>query len=157
MSIVIPENYKIVNGTPIVTTNGAVTCDYISVQRGQRVTIVADLLQAATHATALGVNEATSLAGAGAAAMTATVPIWKNADYSATDTLVKGTYAATVAATAGTTNQTLVMQIDPGVLDAGTVAIAATLTASSEATNFASVYYYIEPTYKQATPETMIA
>lgn len=150
------EKYKVVNGTPVATTNGAIDCDYISLKDALRVIIVAELLQAATHTTALGVDEAKTVAGAGSAAVTAVQKIWKNADVSATDTLVKGTDAATVVATAGVTNQQLIMEFDPATLSSGFDCIRATLDDSSEATNFAVVTYYIETRYPQETPPTAI-
>ena len=135
MSMNVPEVFKIVNGTPVATTDGAIVCDYISVKNATRVTIIAELLQAVSHTTALGINEATAVAPTSAAAVTETMPIWKNADVSSTDTLVRGTDAATVVATAGATNQTLVLEVDPAILSAGYDCIAATLDNSSQATN----------------------
>ena len=156
MKTTLPEQFKIVNGTPVVTTTGGVTCDYISLKDAVRVTIIANLLQAATHATALGVKEATNVAAGSAAAVTEVQNVWKNADVSASDTLVKATNAATIAATAGTTDQILVMEFDPATLSDGFDCIAATLTDSSEATNFATVTYIIETRYPQGTPPTAI-
>ena len=150
------EKYKVVNGTPVATTNGGITCDYISVKNAHRVIILAELLQAVSHATALGLNEATAVAGTSASAVTATFPIWKNADVSSTDTLVRGTDAASVSATAGATNQELVIEVDPSKLTAGYDCIAATLSDSSQATNFATVTYFIETRYPQATPPAAI-
>lgn len=150
------EKYKVVNGTPVATTNGAIDCDFIRVKNAHRVIIVAELLQAATHATALGIDEATTVAGAGAVAVTEVQKIWKNADVSSTDTLVKGTDAATVSATAGTTNQQLIMEVDPSTLSSGFDCIRATLDDSSEATNFATVTYFIETRYPQGTPPAAI-
>jgi len=77
MSMTIPEVFKIVNGTPVVTTTGGVTCDYISLKNAHRVTIIAELLQAASHTTALAISEATAVDATGAQAATATFPIWK--------------------------------------------------------------------------------
>ena len=150
------EQFKMTNGTPVATTDGGITCDYISVKNAHRVTIVVDLLQAASHTTALTVNVATSVAAAGATAMVATVPIWKNADISSTDTLVRGTDAVTVLATAGATNQQLVMEIPIAKLAAGYDCIAAILDNSSQANNYAVVNYFIETRYPQATPPTAI-
>jgi hypothetical protein len=154
--ICIPEQFKIVNGTPVATTNAGITCDYVSLKNVHRVTIVAELLQAATHATVLGINEATAVAPTGAVAVTAVQKVWKNADVSSSDTLVRGTDAASIAATAGTTNQQLVIQFDPATLSAGFDCIAATLSASSESTNFATVTYFLEMRYAQATPPTAV-
>lgn len=150
------EKWKVVNGTPVATTNGGITCDYISLKDAHRVVIVAELLQAVSHTTALGYNVATAVAPTGATAGTATVPIWKNADVSSTDTLVRGTDAASVLATAGATNQQLVMEIDAAKLPAGYDCIAATLDDSSQATNFATVTYFIETRYPGSTPPAAI-
>ena len=156
MASYLVETHKLVTGTPIATTNGGITCDYISLKNCHRVTIIANLLQAASHATALGVTEAKNVAALDAAAVTATMPNWKNANIATNDTLVKGTDAATVVATAGTNNQQLVLVIDPTKLSAGFDCIAATLSNSSEATNFASVVYICEMRYQSATPPSVV-
>ena len=156
MSALFPEKYKIVNGTPVATTNGGITGAYVSCKNAKRIVIVAELLQAVSHATALGVSVATAVAGTGAAAMTALMPVWKNANVATNDTLVKSADAATIAATAGATNQELVMEIIPARLPDTFDCIAATLTNSSQATNFATITYYIETAYPQATPPSAV-
>ena len=150
------EKYKVVNGSPVATTNGGITADYISVKNAHRVIILVELLQAVSHTTALTVNVATDVAATGATAMVAVQKIWKNADVSATDTLVRGTDAVTVLATAGATNQQLVMEVDVAALAAGYDCIAAVLDNSAQATNFATITYFIETRYPQATPPTAI-
>ena len=156
MTAYLTETRKVVTGTPIATTNGGIDCDFISLKNCHRVTIIANLLQAAAHATALGIDEATTVAGAGAQAVTATMPNWRNVDVAATDTLVKLTDAATVAAAAAVANQQLVLVFDPVKLSAGFDCIRATLTDSSEATNFASVVYLCEMRYAAATLPSVI-
>lgn len=152
----LPENFKIVNGTPIVTTNGAIDCDFVSLKNVHKAWIICELLQAASHATELAVDEATTVAGGSATAITATMPVWKNADISSTDTLVKAADADSIAATAGTTNQQLVIEVDPAKLSAGFDCIRATTDASSEATNFVSIIYILQMRYAQATPPSAI-
>ena len=156
MSQLLTETHKIVTGTPIATTNGGITCDYVSLKNCHKVTIIANLLQAASHATVLGINEAKNVAALDAQAVTATMPVFKNANVATNDTLVKGTDAATIAATAGTNNQMLVMVFDPSKLSAGFDCIAATLDDSTEATNFASVTYLLETRYPQQTPPSAV-
>jgi hypothetical protein len=156
MPTCIPEVFKIVDGTPVATTNGGITCDYISLKDALRVTIIAELLQAVSHATALGVNQATAVDGSDAEAVTEVQQVWKNADVSASDTLVRGTDAATIAATAGANDQLLIMQFDPATLDDGFDCIAATLSNSSQSTNYATITYLIETRYPQATPPSAI-
>ncbi len=157
MSMCLPEELKIVDGSAtIATTNGGITCDYISLKNASRVTVVAKLLQAVSHTTALGYNTCTVVAGTNATAGLVAQKIWKNADVSSSDTLVAGTDATTVSATAGATNQILVMQIDPATLPEGSPVICATLSDSSQATDFADVTYYIETKFPQATPPATI-
>jgi hypothetical protein len=156
MSALFPEKYKIVTGSPVATTNGGITGDYISVKNARRVIVIAELLQAQSHATALGYNVATAVAPTGAITGTPLMPIWKNAAILVSDTLVKSADAATIAATAGQTNQLLVMEIIPERLPAGYDCIAATLSDSSQATNFATITYLIEEKYPQATPPAAI-
>jgi len=155
--VCLPEKFKIVDGCTKVTTNGGVTCDYISLKNAARVTIVAKLRQAVSHATALGVTEATNVAAGSAAAISAVMPSWKNADVSSSDTLVRTTTdAASVAATAATTQQILILQVDPAILSDGFDCIAATLSDSSQATNWADVTYYIEERYQEDVPPAAI-
>jgi hypothetical protein len=156
MSALFPEKFKIVNGSPVATTNGGITGDYISVKNARRVIILAELKQAVGHATALGVSVATAVAGTGAASMTAVMPCWKNVDVSASDELAKQTDAASVAAAATVKNQQLVMEILPERLPAGYDCIAATLSDSSQANNYATITYLIETKYPQATPPAAI-
>jgi hypothetical protein len=156
MSSLFPERYKIVCGSPVATTNGGITGDYISLKNAHRVLVVANMLQAASHATALGFSEATAVAPTGAQAGTALMPVWKCADIATTDALVRASDAASIACSAGTTNQVLVMEIIPERLTAGYDCIAATLANSGEATNFATITYIIETRYPQATPPSAI-
>jgi hypothetical protein len=151
-----PQNLKLISGTTPVTTNAAVTGDYISMKNFHRVFVVFKLTQAVGHATTCGINRATAVAPTGATAMTETVPIWLNEDCATSDTLVRQTDAASQAVAADVLNKIVVMQIDPEVLAAGFDCIAGTTTASSQATNFVDITYYGVPRYAQATPPTAI-
>jgi len=146
----IPSDIVPVVLTPPVTTNGGVTCDYISLKNAHRVFIVATFTQAATHATGIDPVQATAVAGTGAKAITATCPIWENNDISATSVLVRQTDAITANVAAGTTNQIVIMEIDPAGFDVanGFDVLGVTVDDSSEATNFVSVLAYIVPRYE---------
>lgn len=152
------QGMKHVTGLPPTTTNGANTGDYINIKYAHRIWIKWTFTNAAAHATTCGVNDtATTAAGAGAAAMTATQKIWSNLDTGTNDTLVARTDAATYAVDAGVTNKVVWMEIDPVTLAAGTAYIAATTTDSTEATNFVCIDYFIAPArYQQATPPTAV-
>jgi hypothetical protein len=152
----LPSIFKIVQGTPPVTTTGGVTCDYVSLKNAVRAWIIAEFTQAVGHATVLGVNKATAVAPTGATAMTETQQIWVNEDTAASDTLVKATDAASETLTDDVKNKQVIMEIDPAKLAAGYDCIAATISDSSQATNFVSVTYLIETRYPQATPPAAI-
>src|SRR5512138_3950400 len=92
----LPERYKIVQGTlGAVTTNGGITCDYVSLKNVRKAWIVAHFDQAAGHATGMDPRRATAVAGTGAAAITKVCRIWANEDCAASDTLVEKTAAIT--------------------------------------------------------------
>ena len=152
----LPEKFKIVSGTGPVTTSGGVICDYISLKNAVKVWVVAKLKQAVAHATSLSINVATAIAPTGATAMTAEVPIWLNDDCEAGDALTRQTDAANQAVAATAKVKMLVMEIDPAKLPAGYDCIAAVLSDSTQATNFANIDYYIETRYPQATPPAAI-
>ena len=156
MATHLPETHKIVCGSAVATTDGAIVGDYICLKTARKVTVIAHLLQTVGHATALGFNEATAVAPTGAQAGTAVMPVWKNTDISASDALVAGTDAATIAASSGAANQVLVMEILPERLTDGYDCVAATLTDSSQAGNFATITYLVETKYPQETPPSVI-
>ena len=151
-----PENCKHVVLQPPTTTNSAITSDYISTKNAIKVWIECVFKQAATHATVLTIKEATAVAGTSADSITAAMPNWKNADISTSDTLVKGADAATVTLTAGTTDQHVIVEVDPSILSADHDCICAYTSASSESTNFVSIVAHILERYPQGTPPSAI-
>ena len=138
--------------TPPVTTNGGVTTDNISLKNAHMVYIVATFTQAATHATGIDPTQSTAVAGTGVKAITNAVPLWQNTDISSTSVLTKGTDAITANCAAGTTNQIIVMQINPSSFDVagGFDVLGMTVDDSSEATNFVSIVAYVVPRYTPA-------
>jgi hypothetical protein len=156
--ITVPESFKIVQGTlGPTTTNGAITTgDYVSMKNVKRCTVLVSLNQAATDATAITIEQATNVAGAGSTAITLVVPIWQDADVSSSDALVRQTDAVADAATAGTNPQLFVFQIDPETLADGFDCITCKLADSTEATNFVNITYLLEMNYAQATPPSAI-
>ncbi len=161
-ALTLVEQFKLVNGSPVATTNGGINCDIISCKNAHKVTIVIDFLQAATNATSVSLVESLTVAGTTTSAVTAVSPWWKNADISSTDTFVRQTDAAAFTATAGTTNQQVVIEWDPAKHTAETSTVAAydciqcVIATSSESGNFAVVNYYIHQRYQQATPPAAI-
>jgi len=157
-NITLPENFKIVSATAgAVTTNGGVTFDVIDLTDAIKVWIVAHYQQAVTHATTIVPVTGISIAAC-ATAITFTARWWKNADISATDTLVAQTAATTMACTAGATDQLVVIEIDPADIAAqlSTYHCLGGTVATSGQANYMSAVYYIQTAYKQATPATAI-
>ena len=154
----LPETFKIVSGTAgIVTTNGGVTCDYVSLKNIHKAWIVLHFLQAADHATVVNPRQASLVDGTGSVA-TPAVEWWLNANIAATDTLVRQTAAAAPNLTASGIgiHELMVIQVDPAAFTAGLDVMGCVITTSGEATNFVSVVYYLLERYQQATPPAAI-
>ena len=158
MNIGLPEKFKIVQATTTTTTNATVTFDTVSLKNVNKAYIVASFLQAASHATTIQPVTGTGVASC-ATAITFSAKWWKNADVSTTDTLVAGTAATTMACTAGTTNQLIVIEIDPSDIVAQSstyTALGATIATSSQSSNYVTAWYLLETRYPQATPPAAI-
>lgn len=156
--ISLPERYKLVDalGGP-VTTNGGVTSDYISLKGVHKCWIVAQFHQAVSHASTIQPTMSTAVAGTGVTNIVHSARWWKNADVSLTDTLVRQTAAASMACTTGTTNQMIVVEIDPDDLNAaGYNVLGFTIATSSQATNFVNAVFVCAMRYAQANPPSAI-
>lgn len=156
--ISLPEVFKIVDATAAaVTTNGGVTADYVSLKNVHKAWIVAQFRQAVSHATAIQPTMATDVAGTGVTSITAAARWWKNANVATSDTLTEATAATSMAATAGTTHQLLVIEIDPDdFAAAGYDVLGFTVSDSSQATNFVAATYWLKTRYPQANPPAAI-
>ena len=155
----LPVNCKIVSGTAgCVTTNGGITGDNISLRDAIKVWIVALFTQAASHATTIQPVVGATDAGC-TTSITFSAAWWKNADISTSDTLTAQTAGTSMACTAGTTNQLLVIEIDPADVAAQSATydwLGFTIASSSQANNYAGIVYYVQDRYQQATPPAAI-
>lgn len=157
-ALTLPEKFKIVDGSAgAVTTNGAVTCDYVSLKNAHKVWILASFNQAVGHATTVQPMMATTVAGAGATAITASVRWWMNAATATTDTLVRQTDGTIATLGAGIAAHQVIIEIDPAALAESYDVLGCVVSDSSQATNFVSVVYFLETQYQQATPPVAIA
>jgi len=152
------EEYKVVQLTPPVTSNGGVATDIISLKNCNMLYIVAEMTQAAAHATVLAPQQATDVSGTGAKVLANAVKVWANEDTAASDTLVAQTDAVNYTVTADAKNKQVVFQIDPALLDLANNfdCIKLTFSDSSEATNFVSATAYLDYRYGANQPETAI-
>lgn len=159
LNITLPEDFKLVDasGGP-VTTNGGVTCDYVSLKNVVKAWIVASFTQAAAHATGIDPKQATAVAGTSAKVFANVLPIWANEDTATSDTLVRQTSAITYNVTADIKKKMVVFEIDPALLDVdnGFDVLGCTVDDSGEATDFVHVLYVLQTKYPQATPPSAI-
>ena len=157
--IMLPQQFKIVDASAgPVTTNGGVTCDYVSLKNVHRAWIVLKFTQAVGHATGIDPVQATVVAGTDVKAITNTCAIWANEDTAASDALVKQTDAITYNVTNDIKKKIVIIDVDPAGLDVanGFCVLGCTIDDSSQATNFVDVTYILETRYPQATPPTAI-
>ena len=152
------ENYKLVQLTSPVTSNGGFTSDYVSLKNCNMAYVVVNATQAVGHGTTFAVVQATAVAGTSVKAIANAVPIWMNADVAATDTLVAQTAAVSQAVAADVKHKQIVFQIDPTLLDVanGFDCIAITVDNSGQATNFVSIDAWLDERYQGNQPPAAI-
>ena len=159
MSASIWEEYKIVAATAgIVTTNGGVTCDYVSLKNVHKAWIVLSFTQAVGHATGIDPTQATAVAGTAVKAITASCVIRANEDTAATDTLAAQTAGITYTVTNDVKKKQVVIEIRPEELDtnAGFDCLGCTIDDSSQGGNYVSGLYFLQMRYPQAIPPVAI-
>jgi len=156
-SLNLVEQFKIVDASAgCVTSNGGVTCDYVTLKGVKRAWIVAQFTQAVGHATVVQPQMATAVAPTGAVSITAVQRIWANEATATTDTLVRQTDAVLYTLTADVTKKQVIIEIDPASFGPTYDVLGCTISNSGQATNFVAVQYFLEMGYSQATPPTAI-
>ena len=151
----IPEGLFPVSGTKPVTTNGGVTCDYVSLKYAQMAYVVIHLTQAVGHATAITIEKATAVAGTGHTAITNVVPIWYGNVSTSSNALTRQTDAVSYTIGVGVTGEAyIIFKIDPASLGAYDC-ITAIAADSSQATNIWEVTYWIQPRYSAPVANQM--
>jgi hypothetical protein len=143
------ERYKLVQGIQPRTTNGGFSADWVSLRNANRVAVVVNLTQAVGHATAFTLAQATTVAGGDTKAITNNCLIWANEDCATSDTLVRKADAKAYTVAADVKNKVIVFEVDPSNLDVANNfdCISLTVADSSQATNIASVEFYIDSKY----------
>lgn len=154
--IMIPEDAVPVTAVSPATTNGGVTADYISLKNAHAVYIIATLTQAVAHQTVIQPKQASAVDGTGVKNITQAIPIWAVDDVSSTSVFVRQDDATSYTLANAAANQKVVMKITPDMFDVenGFDVIGVTFSDSSQATNFVSCDYFIEPRYSD--PENML-
>lgn len=141
----------------VVTTNGGVTGQYISLKNVRYVWLKLQFTQAVGHATAVTIKQATAIAGTGVKTGP-TCNIWLNEATATNDTLVAQTAGTSVTLTNDIKKKMVVIAVDPASLDInnGFDVLGFSISDSSQATNFVCGSYECEMNYAQATPPTVL-
>ena len=156
-TVCLPQEFKIVDASAgCVTTNGGVTCDYVSLKNAHKAWIVCSFTQAVGHATVVQPQMATAVAPTGATSITTAQEWWENEDTATSDTLVKQTAATSATVTNDIKKKQVIFEIDPASFGGSYDVLGCTISDSSQATNFVSVLYILQERYKQATPPAAI-
>lgn len=157
MNFTLPENCKVLEGHEPVAANALGTCDYVSCKNIKKLWVVLQHYSAGGDTNlVLTINEATTVAGAGATAIEVACPIWYNIDTASGDTLTRATdaYTFTVDTGAGK-NQLWILEWDPAKFSAGFDCFAL-VSADGNASNIVSVLYIAEMRYQSDSPPAVI-
>lgn len=154
----IPETLVPLLGLTPATDAAGRTGTYVSL-RGAAVAFVVFLIEQG-HATpaALSISQASAVAGTGAKALSATMPVWYNNDMATAAALTRGTDAASYAGTAALKKKICIFRVDPSALDVanGFDCIAA-VTGASNVANLTSAVIWVVTKDAQATARNFMA
>lgn len=151
------QNMKVVRVANVTAANGFTASDYISCKNAHKVWFVISHSGANDTDITFGLKEATDVAAGTNAAVSATFPIWLDADHGTTsDALVRQTDAASLVIDPATQGSALaVFEWDPALHTAGYDCIAVT-GSGGNASNNVLVMAFIAERYPSATPPTAI-
>lgn len=152
----LPEQFKIVTGLTVATSNGAYTTAFVSLKNINMAWIIIEALQDVGHATVINPQRATAVAPTGNVAIAHNAPWWLNANILTNDTLVRQADGTTMAFDVGAFDQLMVIQIDPAQLGDTYDCMGVVCTTSGQAGNFHTVTFLLETRYGQATPPTAV-
>jgi hypothetical protein len=155
---ILTEEYKVIQAFEPKTTNTALTSVYVSLKNAQSATVIVDLTQAAANATSISLYQSQDVSGTGAKVLALNVPIWANEDVSANDSLIRQTDGVSYTVAATVKNKQVVFHVDPAKLDInnGFTCLNVRISASGQATNFASCDFLLDTKYDQALPPSAI-
>ena len=150
----LPQGGLLVNGFKPQVNTGAIEGDWISCKTVHKAFVVFHMAQGHAAQAVLSIYEATTVAGASAAAVTATMPIWYNLDCD-TDIFTRATDAATYTLDVALKTKMVIFQVDPSILSSGFDCIKG-YVAASNILNIVGCTYILENRYKEAAPPSVI-
>jgi len=156
--MMLPENMKIVEAIKPQTTAGARSGDWVSLKGYRKCAIIVQVARGAdATALAITVDKAKAVAGTDNSDGITMTHFWSNSDCVASDTLIKGTAAATIADdTTQSKDHIHVIDIDAVDLGEGYDCIQVEVGQSAAATLVSAVYVLYGARFAQATPPTAI-
>lgn len=155
MPFTLPENCKIVCVAPTAAAN-AVTYDIICCKNAHKIWFL--VFHQGTNDTDLTLSlvESTDVAGSTTTAVTATFPVWKDADVATADLMTRATDAASHQINTGaTTDQLVVVEWDPAKFSDGYDCIQLA-DAGGDGSNYMTVLAVIQQRYPADQPPTAI-
>lgn len=159
--MILAEQAKIVLGAIGLANAGATTGDYVSMKNYNHLTVILAIAPASgTDTAAITMKQATNVGNtlSDEKALTFT-SMWKNADNSLTDTLVKTTVASSITTSAVAKSELFVIEIDAADLDVanGFDAVRVDVTdPGAVSTPLCAIYILSQARYAQATPPSAI-
>ncbi len=155
----LPNEAKLVEALAPATDAAGRNAAKVSLKNASKAYIIVHIAQGNAATIALTPQQAQDVAGTGAKALSAAVPIWSNLDTAASDTLVRRADAVSYTTDAAVKNKIVVFEIDPAQfdIDNGFDCLFFSTGASNVANLTQAEYLLTDLRYQQATPPSATA
>ena len=152
-SFTLPQEASIVQLlTPAADAAGR-TGAYVTCKNARKAYIVVHITQGNAATIALTINQAKTVAGGSAKAITVPVRIWADLDEATTDALVEQTAAVSFTTDAAVKNKIIVFEVNPAELDqANGFRCITVITGASNVANITAAVAYLTPLQLAAAP-----
>lgn len=154
----LPEQYKVVTIMKPATDAAGRTGTRISLKHAHKVWFVFNIDQGNAATIGLTLEQSSDVAGTGAKAVTAAVPIWANQDVATSDALVKQTSAASFTTDANLKVKQVVFEVAPEATQdlANGFDCVTVKTGASNVANLTSCIAIIATRFPQGTPPSAV-
>lgn len=153
MKATIPENFTIVTALAAATDAAGRTSNYFSLKHAKKALFIVDVVQGNAATVAITLNQATTVAGGSAKALSAVQRIFATEDISTTVVPAQATSAASYTTGAALATKKILIEIDPATLDvAGGFDCVAVTTGASNVANLTAATLVLDNKYAQAVP-----
>jgi len=154
----LPQNAQVVEILNPAADAAGRTGAYVTLKNMHKAWLVFHITQGNAATIQLSVNQATTVTGTSAKAITVATPIWSDLDTSTNDTLTARTAAVNYTTDAGLKNKIVVFEINPADLDVanGFDCITGVTGASNAANITECILYGVNNRFMQATPPSAV-